>query len=84
MRLIIIAAALCLSIGGATAQELETASPQIAPADERVAGIVAQQALINARMGVEMDQLRLTVQRLQAELIKEKARADAAKQDPPK
>ena|SRR5580704_5485951 len=73
-----------LNITGALAQNVVPQSlgnnlqQQIAPSDERMGGIIAQQALINARLSVELDQARQTIQRLQADLAKERVRADAA------
>lgn len=51
--------------------------PQIIPSDERVVGIIAQQALVNARLGVEIDQLRQTIRKLEADLAQAKRELEA-------
>lgn len=50
---------------------------QVAQSDERMSGIIAQQALINARLGVEIDQLRQVNRKLEADLARAKQELEA-------
>lgn len=79
-RLIYFVPVIAAALIGAAARAQTPPQPPIAPADERLGSIVAQQALVNVRLGVQIDTLNAQLQKLSAELAAEKKRGDAAEE----